>query len=156
MVRALDKADAMLSADAFKRSIISGAIYHFYHYINYKLMSMLLWTWSNDMTTIQEETSPLNEPVRLMISNTAAGVAGTSACWSTQSRPILATWNPSTSFWGTTALHTRRSLIWAGTGSWMSTPSTVASVFNLCTCASNSSSLTDAGRRRISLLMPGL
>ena len=34
MVRAVDKADAIvLSADAFQRSIISEAIYHFYYII---------------------------------------------------------------------------------------------------------------------------
>jgi len=39
MVRAVDKADAMLIADAFQRSIISEAIYHFLKRLTGKVIS---------------------------------------------------------------------------------------------------------------------
>lgn len=46
-----------------------------------------------------------------MISQTAAGVAGTMDLWSRHSLPIFTMWKPSTSFSGAMALHTARSLI---------------------------------------------
>lgn len=50
-------------------------------------------------------------PVLLMISHTAAAVAGTMHLWSKQSFPMFTMWNPSTSFSGATALHMALSLM---------------------------------------------
>lgn len=50
-------------------------------------------------------------PALLMISQTAAGVAGTMDLWSRHSLPMLTMWKPSTSFSGAMALHTARSLM---------------------------------------------
>ena len=52
-------------------------------------------------------------PARLMISQTAAGVAGIMDRWSRHSLPMLTMWKPSTSFSGAMALHTARSSMWA-------------------------------------------
>lgn len=46
-----------------------------------------------------------------MISQTAAGVAGTMDLWSRHNLPIFTIWKPSTSFSGAIALHTARSLM---------------------------------------------
>lgn len=50
-------------------------------------------------------------PALLMISHTAAGVAGTMDLWSRHSLPMFTIWKPSTSFSGAMALHTARSLM---------------------------------------------
>lgn len=52
-------------------------------------------------------------PVRLIISQTPQGVAGSIVDWSRHMRPTLTTWKPSTSFPGHTALHIRRSSMWS-------------------------------------------
>ncbi|TNN66573.1 hypothetical protein EYF80_023259 [Liparis tanakae] len=49
-----------------------------------------------------------------MISQTAAGVAGTMDLWSRHSLPMFTMWKPSTSFSGAMALHTARSLMCSG------------------------------------------
>lgn len=52
-------------------------------------------------------------PALLIISQTAAGVAGTIDLWSRHNFPIFTIWKPSTSFSGAMALHTARSLMWS-------------------------------------------
>lgn len=59
----------------------------------------------------QAERRPL--PVRLMISQTPQGVAGSMVDWSRHMRPTLTTWKPSTSLVGETALQTVRSSMWS-------------------------------------------
>lgn len=54
---------------------------------------------------------PILIPALLMISQTAAGVAGTMDLWSRHSFPMFTIWKPSTSFSGAMALHTARSLM---------------------------------------------
>lgn len=51
----------------------------------------------------------LLSPVRLIISQTPQGVAGSMVDWSRHMRPTLTTWKPSTSFVGETALQIVRS-----------------------------------------------
>lgn len=52
-------------------------------------------------------------PVRLMISQTPQGVAGSIVDWSRHMRPTLTTWKPSTSLVGATALQMVRSSMWS-------------------------------------------
>lgn len=82
-------------------------------------MASLLWTQYEKaekltvFTSWRKFDSQFSEswPVLLMISHTAAAVAGTMHLWSKQSFPMFTMWNPSTSFSGATALHMALSLM---------------------------------------------
>lgn len=117
-------------------------------------------------------------PVRLMISQTPQGVAGSIVDWSRHMRPTLTTWKPSTSLVGATALQMVRSSMWSagtqqyslwtrmrhtslsasvflpGKGSCTRRPSTRWSVLSLSIRSNNSSSLMSECLRIVSLLIP--
>ena len=95
-------------------------------------------------------------PVLFSISMTPAGVAGIMDFRSTQNRPTLTTWNPSTSFSGATWLHTVLSLIWGGTGSCTRTPSTSESLFSSSIWVRSWSWVVAAGSLIVSLSIPAM
>lgn len=87
-------------------------------------------------------------------STTPRAVAGIKVSILRASFPIFVTWNPSTSFLGSTALQTFLSEICSGTGSCTRIPSIFESLFNSIILFITSSSDTVFGSFMVSLVIP--